>query len=424
MTTSGNNIKRIAILFAGGPAPGANAVISSCALACLKHGIEVIGIMHGYSALHIYDAQTKPLREGIDYRRFTFADVEESRNARGIMIGTARANPGRSIGGPADLSDASKSAPLKRTVQALRSLNIDALVSIGGDDTLKTANKIYEYQRINNVERPIRVVHLPKTIDNDYKGIDFTFGYFTAVHWMASEVQNLLADAKAARAYFIVECMGRKAGWLSYGVAMAGEAQMILAVEDIEDLMKAANKAYDGHLDMDVLVDHIVDLVVCRSKRSQDYGVIVLAEGLAEKLPKKFLEETTRDEHGHISLGDVHLGHMVAKRVMARLKERAGIERKVNGVQLGYEARCAPPHAFDVMLGSQLGVGAYVALVEKSLDGVMVSTEGQLDLCFVPFKDLVDPATLVTEVRYIDTKSDFHRLATLLATNFKSKDCS
>lgn len=420
MTQGAKKIQRIAILFAGGPAPGANAVISSCALACLKHDIQVYGILHGYSALQAYDEQNPMVAER-DYHQFKFIDVEESRNARGIMIGTARANPGKNIKSPADLNDPVKSEPLKRVCAALRSLNVDALVSIGGDDTLKTANKLYEYQRINNVQDPIRVIHLPKTIDNDYKGIDFTFGYFTAVHWMASEVQNLLADAKASRAYFVVECMGRKAGWLSYGVAIAGEAQMVVGVEDIEHIMRSAGKSFEGYLDVDVLVDHIVELIICRSKRKQNYGVIILAEGLAEKLPPSFLHQTTLDEHGHISLGDVHLGHMVAKRVMARYQERTGAERKVNGIQLGYEARCALPHAFDVMLGSQLGVGAYIALIEKGLDGVMVSTEGQLDLCYVPFHQLVDPVTLITDVRYIDPKSDFHHLAVLLGDDFGNR---
>ena len=90
--------------------------------------------------------------------------------------------------------------------------------------------------------------------------------------------------------------------------------------------------------------------------------------------------------------------------------------RKINGLQLGYESRCARPHAYDVMLGSQLGVGAYRALVEESLNGVMVSVSGQLDLHYVPFEKLVDPETLVTVVRFIDVKSDFHRLARFLET--------
>ena len=412
----GKDIKRVGILFAGGPAPAANAVISSAAMAFLAHKIEVVGILHGYSSLNDYDAEKRPLVEGSDYRLLQMEDVEESRNFRGIMIGSARTNPGKYINCAADLEDAEKAAPLRRTYDALCSIGVDALISIGGDDTLKTANKLYEYQRHNpSCKKHIRVIHLPKTIDNDYRGIDFTFGFFTAVNLIAEEVLNLRADSKASNAYFIVECMGRKAGWLSYGVAIAGEAQMVISVEDIPDIMHEAGREDTEFLDVDVLVNKIVNLILAREKRGHSYGVVILAEGLAEKLPPKFLETIALDEHGHISLGDLHLGHMVAKKVAARYQEITGKKKKVNGVQYGYESRCALPHAFDVMLGSALGAGAFDALVLKGLDGHMVSTVGQLDLTFVPFSELVDPVTLVTEVRYIDPNSDFHRLAKSLA---------
>ena len=421
MSEQNSNIRRVGILFAGGPAPGANAVISSAALAFVKAGIEVIGFLHGYSNLQNFDEKDAPLIEGEAYEVLNFKKIIGARNRRGIMIGTARANPGKQINKPADLDDEEKAAPLRRTYLGLRSLEVDALISIGGDDTLKTANKLFEYQNHAKVDKRVHVIHLPKTIDNDYNGIDFTFGYFTAVHFMSQEVRNLQADALASGAYFIAECMGRKAGWLSYGVAMAGEAQMVVGVEDIPVLMKNAGREYNGFLDINVLVDHIVDLIRVRALRKQEHGVIVLAEGLAEKLPSDFLEATTRDEHGHISLGDVHLGHLVAKMCMKRLEELGLQKVKINGVQLGYESRCASPHAYDVMLGSCLGVGAYIALVEKQLDGHMVSTIGQLEHCFVPFNELVDPVTLVTEVRYINPGSDFHKLAMLLSDDFGTR---
>ena len=421
MSEQNSNIRRVGILFAGGPAPGANAVISSAALAFVKAGIEVIGFLHGYSNLQNFDEKDAPLIEGEAYEVLNFKKIIGARNRRGIMIGTARANPGKQINKPADLDDEEKAAPLRRTYLGLRSLEVDALISIGGDDTLKTANKLFEYQNHAKVDKRVRVIHLPKTIDNDYNGIDFTFGYFTAVHFMSQEVRNLQADALASGAYFIAECMGRKAGWLSYGVAMAGEAQMVVGVEDIPILMKNAGREYNGFLDINVLVDHIVDLIRVRALRKQKHGVIVLAEGLAENLPPDFLGATTLDEHGHISLGDVHLGHLVAKMCMKRLEELGLQKVKINGVQLGYESRCASPHAYDVMLGSCLGVGAYIALVEKQLDGHMVSTIGQLEHCFVPFNELVDPVTLVTEVRYINPGSDFHNLAMLLSDDFGTR---
>src|SRR6185369_2050052 len=107
---------------------------------------------------------------------------------------------------------------------------------------------------------------------------------------------------------------------------------------------------------------------------------------------------------------------LVAQVASQRYQARTGKPKKMTGVQLGYESRCSPPHAFDVMLGSQLGQGAYRALAEKGLDGHMVSVAGQLDLRYVPFADLINPETLRTEVRFIDRGSDFHRLATELGT--------
>src|SRR5262249_18469587 len=131
--------------------------------------------------------------------------------------------------------DPDKTQKLRNVHRALTDLEVDALISIGGDDTLKTANYFYEFQKaLPASAKRVRIVHLPKTIDNDYNGIDFTFGFFTAVDFLGKELQNLRADAAATRSYFIVETMGRKAGWLSYGVALAGEANMVVALEDLD----------------------------------------------------------------------------------------------------------------------------------------------------------------------------------------------
>lgn len=411
-TKKGDHIKRVGLVFSGGPAPAANAVISSAAISFLEDGREVIGFFHGYSNLQDYHPVTKRLLPDEHYRIFTERDLSGLRNSRGIVIGTARANPGKGIEKPADLDDPAKTVRLRNVYNAMVDLEIDALISIGGDDTLKTANFLYEYQKhLPKEARRVQVVHLPKTIDNDYRGIDFTFGFFTAVDVMAKELQNLRADAIATSSYFVVETMGRKAGWLSYGVAIAGEANLVLAVEDVTGPLAVGN-----HLSLDALIDRVVDLMIAREKRGKHYGTVVLAEGLAEMLPEDQIKNLPRDEHGHLSLGRIDLGKLVAQRAMTRYTERTGGKKKLTGLQLGYESRCAPPHAFDVMLGSQLGIGAYRALVEENLDGFLVSVMGQLDLTYVPFKELVNPHDLKTEVRFIKPGSDYHRLARFLET--------
>ncbi|QEH38118.1 6-phosphofructokinase 1 [Aquisphaera giovannonii] len=422
-TPAARPIRRVAILFAGGPAPAANAVISTAAAAFHRDGIEVLGIQNGYSHLVEFGPEN-PMKEGRDYVILDQAKLRRTRNTRGIMIGTARTNPGKDVAHPSHLSDAKRTAPMKRVYDALMSLGVDALVSIGGDDTLKTANKFKMFQDyLPEGSRRIAVVHVPKTIDNDYRGIDFTFGYFTAVETLAGEIRNLLADAEATRGYFIAECMGRSAGWLAYGAAIAGEASLVLSVEDVEEKFGAEETLTDPKtgvtstrkiMNIDKVVDVIVKLMTAREAAGKEFGVVVLAEGLAQYLPASHLEGARFDEHGHLSLASTNLARTMVKAIEAEYKKRTGKGKRVTGLQLGYEARCAQPHAFDVMLGSQLGVGAYRALVENGLDGVMISCSGQLNLFYVPFETLVDPETLVTVVRFIESGSDFHRLARFL----------
>jgi 6-phosphofructokinase len=419
-----HSFKRVAILFAGGPAPSANAVISAAAASFLRADVEVIGIKHGYSSLADFDP-SEPLVEGTDFIQLTHPVLGRTRNAQGIMIGTARTNPGKHITCPADLKDTEKSAPLKRVYEALSSIGIDALISIGGDDTLKTANKFKLYQEVNETEKNIPIVHLPKTIDNDYHGIDFTFGFFTAVDFLATEIRNLIYDAEATQSYFLTETMGRSAGWLSYGAAIAGEASLVISVEDVmagylidEEFTNDSGETMTRQcMDMDRVSERIVKTMLARESEGKQYGVIVVAEGLAEFLPFSYVEGVSRDDHGHINISQVSLYSILSHAVQKKYTEKTGGTRAVKGLQLGYESRCAKPHAFDAMLGSQLGVGAFRALAERKLNGVMVSISGQLDLHYEPFEKLVDPETLVTVVRYIDTDSDFHRLARFLETH-------
>jgi 6-phosphofructokinase 1 len=267
------------------------------------------------------------------------------------LIGTSRANPGKDVSHPSHFEDPERTAMLRRVHQALDSLDVDALVSIGGDDTLKTANKFKRYQEyLPSEARRIAVVHVPKTIDNDYRGIDFTFGYFTAVEFLASEIRNLLADAEAGRMYFLVETMGRSAGWLAYGAAIAGEASLVLSVEDLSNDLMTEESITDPAtgvttsrkaMNTGKLVDMIVRAMIAREQEGKEFGVIVLAEGLAQFMPSKYLEGVKFDEHGNISLSQTNLARNMMKLVEAEYERRTRKKRRVTGLQLGYEARCA-----------------------------------------------------------------------------------
>ena len=428
--------KKVAMLFSGGPAPSANAVISTAAVSFLRSGCEVVGVKNGYSRLMQYNPE-KGLTEGVDYINLDHTQLKRTRNTRGIMIGTARANPGKNVSAPEHLDDETRTAPMRTVYDALRSIGAEALISIGGDDTLKTANKFREFQDRLPEDCPrLPVVHVPKTIDNDYAGIDFTFGYFTAVEVLSEEIRNVLADAETDGSYFICETMGRSAGWLAYGAAIAGEASLAISVEDITDRFAETEEAVDKEtgqthtrtvMNIDAVVDRIVSTMMVREQEGKDFGVIVLAEGLAEYLSGEQLKDVARDAHGHIAVAELDLGKTFAKQVKEayEAKINEGLDKddpnwkskKVKGLQLGYEARCAQPTAFDTILGSQLGTGAFRALSEEGLDKVMVSVKGQFDLHYVKFSELIDPKTLVTVVRFVKPGSDFHKLTRFLETS-------
>jgi 6-phosphofructokinase 1 len=167
---------------------------------------------------------------------------------------------------------------------------------------------------------------------------------------------------------------------------------------------------YDGEFDAAEVAEGLVDVMLERENDGRRYGIICVAEGLADRLPERQRPQTV-DDHGNLRLGDAQVGRVLATEMERAYEARTGIKIKVRAKQIGYEARCAEPSAFDVLLGTQLGVGSHRALVENELSGVMVSVEDQLQLKYVPFEQLIDPVTMKTRVRFIDRGSDFYRLA-------------
>ena len=399
-----SNIRRVAILFAGGPAPAANAVISTAAVSFLRNNIEVIGVLNGYSHLVEY-APDHPMQEGRDYIKITHKMLKRTRNSQGILDRHRPDQPGQDGLQPrSPQGSRSGSAPLRTVYEALVSLEVDALISIGGDDTLKTANKFKLFQeQLPPGSRRIPVVHLPKTIDNDYSGIDFTFGYFTAVETLAEEIRNLLADAEANRSLFPRRNHGpqRRLAGLRRGDRRRGQpgdqrrghhGQVREARRDDrpEDRRKR-------HCRRAMNIDEVVRRIVATMRVREE------AEG------KEFGVDRHGRGSGRVAARPAHrrrsprrsrpYRHLAVQPQPAVL--RAGRPRSTPGRPARSErspacrwaTKAAAPGrmAFDVMLGSQLGVGAYRALVEKRLDGVMVSTTGQLELLYVPFEKLVDP---------------------------------
>ncbi|MBW1679755.1 MAG: 6-phosphofructokinase [Deltaproteobacteria bacterium] len=392
-------IKHIGILFSGGPSPAANTVISAAAMNFINVGIDVYGFMQGFEFIQEFE-EGKSLTLEEHYKILTLSDVTGIRNRKDIIIKTSRANPGKGINSIHDLTDSKKNQKLLNIYKWMDYFEIDGLITIGGDDTLKTANYLYLMQYHVPDVKPVSIVHIPKTIDNDYLGIDWTFGYTSAANFAANEIRNLGADATSTNSWFILEIMGRKTGWLTYAAGIAGEATRMISVEDIK-----------GKFNLDKLVDDLLVLMEARSREGKKYGLVCVSEGLAEFLPEDLRPKQT-DKHGNIVMGDAEVGKVIATKLEGKYKER-NIKQplKVRAKQIGYETRCTEPAAFDVMLGSQLGVGTFRAIYQKGLSGVMVSVEDQMQIKYVPFHELIDPKTLLAKIRYIKRDSDFYKLA-------------
>lgn len=431
------DIKKVAILFSGGPAPTANAVIGTAALCFARAGIEVYGMKNGYTHLVDYKEGDR-LEEDQHYIRLDKQIGEGLRTSRGIVVGTARANPGKLLKTPLDLKDPEKTAPLLNVYKALRSLGVDALISIGGDDTLTTAAKFkLVMDALPDSEQRIRVVHLPKTIDNDYKGIDFTFGYFTAVEMLALELRNLLADSEATETGYVAQVMGRKAAWLAYGAAISGEASMVVGLEDIHQNWYGTEETIDPEtgtvmkgedgkpimrqvFDVQKVVDRCVDVMLAREKEGKKAFVAVVSEGLAEYLPLSEIKMCCSDDEykslkpdsfGHFPVSQLKYSSRLGRLISEEYKKRTGRSKKMVGLQFGYEIRCNQPTAFDVILGSQIGVGGYKALAELNKNGVMISVGSTMDLTYPAFEELIDMSRLRAYERPISVGSDIHQLS-------------
>ncbi len=371
--------KRLGILVGGGPAPGINSVIAAATIRSVLQGVEVVGIYDGF----------KWLKEGniSQIRKLDIEDVSRIHFRGGSHIGTSRENPTKS---PKDL---------ETVVTSLLQLNIDRLITIGGDDTAYSAYRVEQAAKGR-----IRVIHVPKTIDNDLDlphGIP-TFGFQTARHIGVDILQNLMVDAKTTSRWYLVVTMGRKAGHLALGIGKAAGATLTIIPEEFKG---------DNKLTLKKLVDIIVGAVIKRRCDGRQDGIVVLAEGLVELMPQEdisALQDVERDEHGHIRIAEINLGEILKRQVRDRLIE-LNLKTTIVEKNIGYELRCADPIPFDMEYTRDLGYCA-AKFIHQGGNAAMVSMqEGK----FVPlyFKDILDPKTGKTRVRMVDINSEMYRIA-------------
>jgi len=388
--------KRIAVIFSGGPAAGANSVISSLALNFSNAKLPLIGFIKGFEYIeHFSHNQSEFLQKGAHYIDLN-RDIANIRGEAGVFIKTSRANPGKHIKKIEDLYDNEKNKMLKNILDAFKFLNIGALITIGGDDTLKTANFFHLLG--------FPVIHVPKTIDNDYFGIPWTFGYWSAVETSKEIIINLREDAKSTDSYYIVELMGRKAGWVTYAAGITAQAMNMIANEDFEG---------QDVIDIEKIAKDIVNQILAREADSRFYGVICMAEGLVDKLPDKLKPKET-DRHGNVIFGNAEICRIVAEEVKNEYYKRTGRKKKIIPKQIGYETRCVRASAYDITLGCMLGFGAFNLFTQNNF-GNMVSVEDNLNYKAIPFSELIDPVTMLTKLRNVPPESDFFRLKEALS---------
>jgi 6-phosphofructokinase 1 len=370
--------KKLAILVAGGPAPGINSVIGAATIRAVLEGVDVLGIRDGFKwIMHGDISQVAPL---------TVEAVSRIHFRGGSHIGIARDNPTKD------------KKQLENTVTSLLRLNVDKLITIGGDDTAYSALKLEEL-----AAGRIRVVHVPKTIDNDLDlphGI-CTFGYQTARHRGVEIVKNLMVDAQTTSRWYFVVTMGRKAGHLALGIGKAAGATLTVIPEEFPE--------------SPIRLSHIVDVLVGATIKRLSYGrpdgVAVLAEGLVECMDAKELEilvNVERDAHDNIRLAEVNFGEILKYQIQERLK-KFGIKTTIIAKNIGYELRCDDPIPFDMEYTRDLGYCAAQFILGGGNAAMISIQEGR----FVPlyFKDIIDPKTKRTRVRMVDVHSEYYQIA-------------
>ena len=326
-------MRTVGILTGGGDCPGLNAVIGSVVRKLGKSGVRTLGLLDGWKG-----ALTGKFME------LTVDNTSEILPLGGTIIGTSRTNPYKN-----------PEENIPKLKETLKRLKLDSLIVVGGDDTLGVANRLWK-------EEGIRLVGVPKTIDNDISATDFTFGFHTAVTIAMEAIDRIRTTAESHHRVIIVEVMGRYTGWIATYAGLAGGVDVVLIPEkriDLEEVCEILRRN--------------------RESKVHNYNIVVVAEG-AKFEEEVFLKRSEKtDEFGHIYLGGV--GHILADKI----EELTGYETRT--VVLGHLQRGGTPTAFDRVLGIRFGTRAAELILDDSY-GLMVALQGN-NIVEVPLEEAV-----------------------------------
>jgi len=380
-----NSGKTLAILVGGGPAPGINAVIAAATIEARNHGIRVLGCYDGFRWL--VQGDTRHVVElGID-------DLSRIHFEGGSILRTSRTNPTRTPDG------------VKTVAATLQKLNVNYLITIGGDDTA------YAASQLARVLPGLTVAHVPKTIDNDLPlpSDIVTFGFTTATNLGKELVRNLMQDAATTERWFFVTVMGRHAGHLALGIGGSAAATLTVIGEEFTGT----------HVTLDRLVDILEGAIIKRRALGRDHGVAILSEGLAEKLDPSMLGPVENDPFGNVRLSELELGRVLKDRVTASLRTR-GLDVTIVAKELGYELRCAPPGAHDIQYSRSLGYWATRFLMDGGSNAMVTIQAGRL--VPIPFGLMMDAKTGKIRVRYVDVDSEMYQTLWAYMIRLKPED--
>ena len=347
----------VAILCAGGPAPGINTVISSVTKIFNKNGYNVLGLNGGYKSLFADEPE-------FEFLDFDYADQIYSRGGSALKM--SRYKP--------------KDDEFK--VDFFKKNNVKLLVTIGGDDTASTANRLAKYLAKEKMD--VKNIHVPKTIDNDLplpEGTP-TFGYHSAKEEGVRLSTTIYEDARTSGNWFVVSAMGREAGHLAFGIGTACHYPMIIIPEMF-------NKT---KITFDKITRMVVSSMVKRRILGIDYGVAMISEGVFHFMSDEEIIDTginfTYDDHGHPELGNVSKSHIFNMLTQQHLKDLRIIV-KSRPEEIGYELRCCRPIAYDLSYATRLGLGVY-SLFIKGETGCMTTIDRGGNISPLYLKDVED----------------------------------
>ena len=363
----------VIILCGGGPAPGMNSVSMSVAKTFLTKNFRVIGLHGGYSGLFSKNARTEDL---------TFAIADRYFNRGGSYLEMSRFKPT-----DADFEN-------NFNLDLFKDNNIKLLVTIGGDDTASTANRISKFLAAKGY--PIANIHCPKTIDNDLPlpANAPTFGYNSAKNEGAHLARTVYEDARTSGNWLVISAMGRTCGSLALGIGEATHCPMTIIPEMF-------NKT---EICLDKVVKLSISAILKRKVMGINYGTIVAAEGLFHEFKAEEMEAAgvrfSYDDHGHPELGKVSKAVLCNDLLEAEFK-KIGLKVKSRPVEIGYDVRCQDPVAYDVTYCTELAMGVY-QLYSEGKTGCMVYVDSYGNVSPLYLADLQDPATGKIPPRVVD----------------------